>query len=82
MIGLDKQDVVTITNEVVEEEGIEMDEEDQEQLESLTREERKIASLLESTKQIQTMKERYETKLLQITTQLDVLTVESKSNFS
>lgn len=58
-----------------EETLFEMDEEEKEQLETLTQEEKKIVHLLESKQQINTLKRRYESKLLQIASQLDSLTV-------
>ena len=58
-----------------EEELFEMDEEEKEQLENLTQEEKKIVNLLESKQQIHTLKKRYESKLLQISSQLDSLAV-------
>lgn len=61
--------------EMDEEEKLELDEEEKEQFDNLTQEEMKLSSLLEAKKQIQTLKERYESKLVQITNQLDSLTV-------
>lgn len=52
-----------------------MDEDEKEQLETLAQEEEKIVTLLESKQQLNSLKKRYESKLLQIASQLDSLTV-------
>lgn len=52
-----------------------VDEVDQAKLDTLTEQETHISTLLQSKQQIQSLKEKYEEKLIQITTQLESLTV-------
>ena len=52
-----------------------MDEEDKAKLESLAEQETRINTLLQSKKQMQSLKEKYENKILQIASQLELLTV-------
>lgn len=52
-----------------------MDEEDKARLESLAEQETRINTLLQSKKQMQSLKEKYESKILQIASQLELLTV-------
>lgn len=54
---------------------MEVDEEDKAKLESLAEQETRINTLLQSKKQMQSLKEKYENKILQIASQLELLTV-------
>ena len=56
--------------------SIEVDEADQAKLDTLTEQESRISTLLRSREQIQSLKEKYEEKLIQIASQLEVLTVD------
>lgn len=55
--------------------SIEVDEADQAKLDTLTEQESRISTLLKSRQQIQSLKEKYEEKLIQIASQLESLTV-------
>ena len=55
--------------------SIEVDEADQAKLDTLTEQESRISTLLKSKQQIQSLKEKYEEKLIQIASQLESLTV-------
>ena len=60
---------------LAEESLLEVDEEDKAKLESLAEQETRINTLLQSKKQMQSLKEKYENKILQIASQLELLTV-------
>ena len=60
---------------LAEESLLEVDEEDKAKLESLAEQETRINTLLQSKKQMQSLKEKYESKILQIASQLELLTV-------
>lgn len=62
---------------LVEESLLDVDEEDKAKLESLTQQETRINTLLQSKQQMQSLKEKYESKILQIASQLELLTVRS-----
>ena len=55
--------------------SIEVDEAGQAKLDTLTEQESRISTLLKSNQQIQSQKEKYEEKLIQIASQLETLTV-------
>ena len=59
---------------LAEESLLEVDEEDKAKLESLAEQETRINTLLQSKKQMQSLKEKYENKILQIASQLELLT--------
>ena len=63
------------TAETEEESLLNADEEDKARLESLTAQESRITTLLQSKQQMQSLKEKYESKILQIASQLELLTV-------
>lgn len=63
------------TEETEEESLLNADEEDKARLESLTVQESRITTLLQSKQQMQSLKEKYESKILQIASQLELLTV-------
>lgn len=72
----DAEDVLDGTTEETEEESLlNADEEDKARLESLTAQESRITTLLQSKQQMQSLKEKYESKILQIASQLELLTV-------
>ncbi|KAK8822334.1 hypothetical protein WA577_005498, partial [Blastocystis sp. JDR] len=62
---------------LAEESLLEVDEEDKAKLESLAEQETRINTLLQSKKQMQSLKEKYENKILQIASQLELLTKEN-----
>lgn len=62
---------------LTEESLLEVDEEDKAKLESLAQQETRINTLLQSKQQMQSLKEKYESKILQIASQLELLTVTS-----
>ena len=63
------------TAETEEESLLNADEEDKARLESLTAQESRITTLLQSKQQMKSLKEKYESKILQIASQLELLTV-------
>ena len=63
------------TADTEEESLLNADEEDKARLESLTAQESRITTLLQSKQQMQSLKEKYESKILQIASQLELLTV-------
>ena len=65
------------TAETEEESLLNADEEDKARLESLTAQESRITTLLQSKQQMQSLKEKYESKILQIASQLELLTVDA-----
>ena len=65
------------TAETEEESMLNADEEDKAKLESLTAQESRITTLLQSKQQMQSLKEKYESKILQIASQLELLTVDA-----
>ena len=62
---------------LTEESLLDVDEEDKAKLESLAQQETRINTLLQSKQQMQSLKEKYESKILQIASQLELLTVTS-----
>lgn len=76
MEGSMEEDAFDGTTEETEEESLlNADEEDKARLESLTAQESRITTLLQSKQQMQSLKEKYESKILQIASQLELLTV-------
>ena len=67
----------TEANETTEDfiDTLDLDEEDKETIASLDKQEKKIVNLLESNKQFLSLKERYESKIYQISLELESLTV-------